>query len=125
MSESNKNIDKDTYRDSDSYRAQHSAKGEKEYRLRPIEIIQLRLTIGLRCPVMEKWRVDLMADKDQLRQLINPRGTMRGRILIPLRTSEKDQLTFLIGLLCPMKGNIFQNVFKSSWEYCPSFGWLT
>ena len=67
---------------------------------------------------MEKWRADLMADKDQSRQLINPRGTMKGRILIPLRTIEKDQLTLLIRLVGPMKGKILQNAFKSSSEYC-------
>ena len=68
---------------------------------------------------------DWTVEKYQSRQWIKPRGTMKGRILIPLRTTEKDQLTLLIRLVGPMKGNILQNVFKLSWEYFPSFDWLT
>ena len=59
----------------------------------------MRLAIGLTGPMMEKWRAELMA--------------------------EKDQLTFLIRLGGPMKGNILLNAFKISWEYFPSFVWLT
>ena len=63
--------------------------------------------------------------KDQSGHSIKSRGTMMGRILIPLTIAEKDELTFLIGLVGPMRGNILQNAFKSSWEYFLSFGWLT
>ena len=98
---------------------------QKEYRLRPVESIRLRPKIGLRGPMMDKWRAELIAEKDQSRQLIKPRGTMKGRILIPLRTTEKDQLMLLIGLVGPMKEKILQNAFKISSEYCLSFDWLT
>ena len=82
--------------------------------MRPAKSIQLRAA-------GKDWTVE----KDQLRQSIKPRGTMKGMILIPLRTLEKYQLTLLIGLVGPMKGKILQNAFKSIWEYCLSFGWLT
>ena len=87
--------------------------------------------IRLRGPTMEKWRSELMAEKywivekDQSRKLIKPRGTMKRRILIPLKIEDKDQLTLLIRLVGPMKGNILHNAFKSSWEYFSRFGLLT
>ena len=125
MSDSNRKTDKYAYRDAYGYRARQSTKEEKEYRLRPTENIRLRSAIGLRGPMMEKWRAELIVETNQSRQSIKPRGTMKGRILIPLRTVEKDQLTLLIGLVGPMKGKILHNAFKSSWEYCLSFSWLT
>ena len=81
----------------------------------------------VRIPILARMAgKDWTVEKDQSRQSIKPRGTMKGRILIPLRTAEKDQMTLLIGLVGPMKGKILQNAFKSSWEYCPiSFSWLT
>ena len=63
LSDSNRKMDKDAYRDANSYRGQKSKKGEKEYMLRPTESIRLRPMIGLRGPMMEKWRVELMAEK--------------------------------------------------------------